>query len=91
MNYILTALILIGYEFNFFFNLKPLFGISKEDYKKPFDCFFCLSFWGNTLAIVGLHIYMFIRTEELTFCYYEVSSYALSLLITKIIDLSWNK
>jgi len=91
MNYIITALILIGYELNFFFKFKPLFGIPKEEYKKPFDCFFCLSFWGNTLLIIGYHIYLGIKTQELTISYHELIGWGISILITKIIDLLWNK
>ena len=91
MNYIITALVLIAYERNLFFQLKPLFGIDKIDYKKPFDCFYCLSFWFNTLAIIGLHIYLWISKGQLTYCYSELIGWGFCILITKIIDLLWNK
>jgi lipid-A-disaccharide synthase-like uncharacterized protein len=76
MNLILTSLILIAYELNLFFKLKLLVGYKKHEYKKPFDCFFCLSVWGNSLLLI--------YTQDLT-------QWAVAILISKTIDLLWNK
>jgi len=91
MNYIITALILIGCELNFFFNLKPLFGIKKHVYKKPFDCFFCLSIWGNTIGTLSIVIIHSIKLKSLSLDLNLFIGWAFCILLSKIIDLLWNK
>ena len=84
MFYFITALVLLAKELGFFFELKKL--IHKKDYftfRKPYDCFFCLSVWANTLLLIVL----------LTFNYqsYHFTNFGVVILLTKIIDLLWNK
>jgi len=85
MNYIITALILLGYELNIFYKLKPLFGYDKHKFKKPFDCFLCLSFWGNTLTTITIII---IKQK---ICINDLAMFSLCIILTKIIDILINK
>lgn len=84
MLYFTTALVLILKEIGFFWRIKKL--IEKENYylyKKPYDCFFCLSFWANTIVFSILAI---ININENLIC-----NYGVAIILSKIIDLLWNK
>ena len=79
---IITGSVLICYELNLFFQLKKLLGWKAHEYVKPFDCFFCLSLWGNLIAFTLTYLITGnLLLQELGY----------QILITKIIDLLWNK
>ena len=79
---IVTGSILILYELNVFFQLKKLLGWKAHEFVKPFDCFFCLSLWANLIAFTII----FIITRE-----FQIENLAFQYVLTKIIDLLWNK
>jgi hypothetical protein len=83
MNYLITALVLIAYELQFFYQLKKLLGYKAYEPKKPFDCFFCLSTWANTITTTIL----IINNPSLCYLY----QWGFIILTTKIIDLLWNQ
>lgn len=78
----ITAAILILHELNVFFQLKKLLGYTAHVYKKPFDCFFCLSVWANLIGFVT--IYLLTGSTNINDLGYQI-------IISKIIDLLWNK
>lgn len=82
MFYLLTLMILFLKEFHFFSWLKKMIHGSKK-YRKPYDCFFCLSLWVNILALLPILYF----TNNI----YYLNEFSLSILISKVIDLSWNK
>lgn len=84
MFYFITALVLFAKELGFFWRLKKL--IHPENYysfKKPYDCFFCLSVWFNTAILILMLIFNY------NTCHFN--NYGVVILLTKIIDLLWNK
>lgn len=84
MFYFISALVLFSKEIGIFWQLKKL--IYKKDYfiyRKPYDCFFCLSVWANTLLLITLLIFNYQS------CHF--TNYGVVILLTKIIDLLWNK
>ena len=84
MFYFTTAIVLILKEVGFFWQVKKL--IHKNNYylyKKPYDCFFCLSFWFNTILLVILSLNNFNVNN--------LYNFGVVILLTKIIDLLWNK
>lgn len=84
MFYFITAITLILKELGLFWRLKKLiFPNDYYHYKKPFDCFFCLSFWANSTTLLFLLIFNY-NTMHL-------DNFGIVLLLTKIIDLLWNK
>lgn len=85
MNYIITAFVLIAYELNLFFQIKKLFGYKAYEYKKPFDCFFCLSVWANTITTTTLIILNYSQYKS------YLTGWAVLIILSKIIDLLWNK
>lgn len=85
MNYLVTALILILKEVSFF-GLTDWIKLNihkTRDYKKPYDCFFCLSVWANVITTILL--------ITITGNIYYISEFGISILISKLIDLQWNK
>ena len=85
MNYFVTAIILILKEVSFFGLtdfIKIKFHKTKQ-YTKPYDCFFCLSVWVNSITIIAVLFY----SQNFSYIY----DFGISILISKIIDLQWNK
>ena len=75
-HYLITVIVLILFELGIFFKIKTLIYQKAWEYRKPFDCFFCLSLWFN--------LFLLILSQNLT-------QFAIAILITKTIDLLWNK
>ena len=84
MFYFVTSLVLFAKELGLFWQLKKL--THPNDYyayKKPYDCFFCLSVWANTILLILMLIFNY------NTCHFN--NYGVVILLTKIIDLLWNK
>lgn len=83
MLYLSTAITLLLHETGVFWNLKKLIHEDYYKYRKPYDCFFCMSFWTNSILLVTLCL--------LNFELQLLRDYGIVILITKTIDLLWNK